>query len=207
MTKNPDDYFEIGCGRCARGGTPDCSVVRWSSTLKALREVMGSTGLVEVAKWGAPCYTYEGKNIAMLAAFRERCSLSFFKGDLLADTANILTKVGENAREGRILTLASAAEVERLAPVIRAYVFEAIEVERAGIQRPEQPAVPEAMPVELHAFFTNHPAVKAAFDALTPGRKRSYLLHFNGAKQSATRHARIEKAVPFILQGKGWNER
>ena len=207
MTKDPDLYFEIGCGRCPRGGTPDCSVVLWAATLKALRQVMRSTGLDEVAKWGAPCYTYGGKNIAMLAAFRERCSFSFFKGDLMADPENLLEKVGENAREGRIINFASAQEVERLAPVLRAYVFEAVELEKAGVKRPERAAVPEPLPDELVAFFKSNPELEAAFFALTPGRRRSHLLHFNSAKQSATRTNRIVKSAPTILAGKGWNER
>lgn len=207
MTKDPDVYFEVGCGRCPRGGTSDCSVVHWAGTLKALREVMRSTGLDEVAKWGAPCYTYKGKNIAMLTAFRERCSLSFFKGDLLADPENLLVRVGQNAREGRLLNLGSAEEVERLAPVIRAYVFEAVEMEKTGVKRPVHPAVPEAMPEELLEYFKNNPVVESAFFALTPGRQRSHLIHLNGAKQSSTRRNRIAQAIPLILAGKGRNER
>ena len=207
MTKNPDDYFEIGCGRCPRGGTPDCSVVLWASTLSALRRVVQAVGLTEEFKWGAPCYTYNGKIIAMIGAFRERCSLSFFKGDLMADSENLLVKAGENSHEGRLLNLTSPEQVLKLQQHIVAYLYEAIEVEKSGVKRMEKPPVVEQIPDELRQFFEENQEVSNAFFKLTPGRQRSHLLHFNSAKQSATRAARIVKAAPAILAGKGWNER
>ncbi|MGF1566100.1 MAG: YdeI family protein, partial [Flavobacteriales bacterium] len=207
MTKNPDDYFEIGCGRCPRGGTPDCSVVLWASTLSALRRVVQSVGLTEESKWGAPCYTYNSKIIAMIGAFRERCSLIFFKGDLMGDPENLLVKAGENSHEGRLLHLTSPDQVLKLEQHIVAYLYESIDVEKSGVKRMEKPPFVEQIPDEVRQFFEENHEVRDAFFKLTPGRQRSHLLHFNSAKQSATRAARIVKAAPAILAGKGWNER
>ena len=183
------------------------SATEWRREMERLREIVLSCPLTEELKWRQPCYTYDGGNVVIISAFNAYCVLGFFKGALLKDPEGILELPGENSFVGRQLRFTSMEQINELAPVITAYVAEAIDAERAGLtvdtsRRPELDP-----PEELVATFAERPDVKAAWDGLTPGRRRGYLLHFTGAKKSQTRTARIEKHVPRILEGKGMHDR
>ena len=205
MNKSADDFFSEGCGRCALGGTPDCKVHKWADELAALRSLMLSVGLEEECKWGVPCYTHKGKNIALLGAFKEYCSLAFFKGSLLSDPKNILTAPGENSQLSRQFRFTAVKELLKHEDDLRSYLFEAIEVEKAGLKvdTKKNPEFPE----ELLQKFREDAKFKKAFEALTPGRQRGYLIFFSAAKQSATRTARIEKYKGQIMLGNGMQDR
>lgn len=202
---NPEvtPYFSEGCGRCALGGTPECKVHRWPKELKHLRNVILECGLVEELKWGVPCYTHNKANIAILAAFKDYCALSFFKGSLLHDEQKILHSPGENSQASRLFKFTSIKEITKLERIIKAYIFEAIEIENAGLKVKFKKAEEYPIPVEFELAMKKNPALQKAFYALTPGRQKGYLLHFSQAKQAATREARIEKYTPKILMGKG----
>lgn len=206
MNTNPDAYFLTGCGRCPLGNTPQCKVHRWHDELRALRAIAIDCGLTEMAKWGVPCYTYQNKNIILIGAFNDNCTLSFFKGALLYDEANLLRKPGDNTHAERVIRFTDAKEIARLRPILKAYIFEAIEVEKAGLkvapQLPEEWTIPE----EFKQKLAEQPALKAAFEALSRGRQRGYLLYLSAPKQAKTRIARIEKCRHGILAGKGINE-
>lgn len=206
MTRSIDRYLEAGCGRCPLGGTPDCKTLLWIDPIHAVRDILLDLPLVEEMKWGSPCYTHGGRNIAILSALKDGATLGFFKGALLADPHGLLHKAGENSQSARYLTFTSVKEVAAVSAAIRSYVLEAIANEKAGLNV-ESKAVTEAdYPEELHQVFAEDPVLKAAFEALTPGRQRGYLIHFKGAKQAATRLSRIEKCVPLIFQGKGMQD-
>ncbi|WP_318840619.1 YdeI/OmpD-associated family protein [Reichenbachiella ulvae] len=200
-------YLQEGCGRCALGGTHDCKVHLWPEILKELRRIVWGCGLDEEVKWSVPCYTYKGKNIAIVSAFKNYASLSFFKGVLLHDSKGILEKPGENSNEGRLIKFTTLAQVTQLEADIKAYLYEAIEVEKAGIPIPKPKPSDNPLPEELMECFHHDPAFEKAFHALTPGRQRGYILHFSQARQSKTRLARIEKYLPAIMQGKGMQDR
>ena len=206
MNKSADLYFLEGCGRCALGGTPQCKVHRYPDVLKLLRAIALESGLTEEAKWGVPCYTYQGKNIAMLSAFNDFAFLSFFKGSLLADDKKILSAAGENSQAGRFAKFTDAKEVSKQKKTLLAYLFEAIELERAGAKVVFKDVSEYEVPEELNEFFQKNTAFQKAFEALTPGRQKGYLLHFNGAKQSATKKSRIEKCIPKVMSGKGFHD-
>ena len=201
------EYLAMGCGRCSLGGTPDCKVHRWASAIQALRGIVLSCGLDEQIKWGMPCYTHQGKNVLMLAAFKDYCSLSFFKGSLLQDSQQVLSKPGENSQAARLFRFTDAAQVAPLAETISQYIYEAIEVEKAGLEVPFKDISEVPIPEEFQQTLAADPDLKAAFEALTPGRRRGYLLHFSQPKQSKTRHSRIAKCTPKIMQGKGFHDR
>lgn len=177
----------------------------WHDELAAVRAILLDTELTEEFKWRAPCYTFRGGNVAMLWGFREACTLGFFKGVLMADPEGVLAAPGENSRASRTLRFTSVAQVHAMAPVIRAYVAEAIRIETAGM-KVDFPKDDLPHPAELTARLAADPALRAAFEALTPGRQRGWLLQFGSAKQARTRLARIDKAAPKILQGKGPND-
>ena len=206
MTKDTETYFAEGCGRCKLGGTPACKVHTWAKELQLLRAILLDCGLVEESKWGMPCYTHGGSNVLMLAAFKDFCSVSFFKGALLQDEAGILEKAGENTQAARLIRFTNVQDVAARAEILRNYIFEAIEIEKAGLKvefkQPEEFDIPE----EFLNRMEQMPALKEAFYALTPGRRRGYLIHFSGARQTKTRAARIEKCIPAILSGKGMND-
>lgn len=203
MTTSIDRYLTSGCGRCPLGGTPDCKTLVWISEVEALRAILLELPLKEEMKWGSPCYTSGGRNIVILSALKEGAVLGFFKGSLLSDPGRILYKAGEHSQSARYLKFTSLKQVFDRSSSILSFVLEAIENEKAGL-KVESKAVTEAdYPEELHQVFEEDPLFKAAFEALTPGRQRGYLIHFCGAKQPATRMSRIEKCVPLILQGKG----
>jgi len=204
MTTNAEVFFAEGCGRCSLGGTPECKVHTWKHELFALRSLVLDCGLDEDCKWGMPCYMYQGKNIIMLSAFKENCIISFFKGSLLRDEHGILTFVGENSQVAKVVRFTRLDEVLSIEDILKAYIFEAIEVEKAGLKVPKS-AAPD-LPEELQVKFDENPAFQAAFEALTPGRQRGYLLHFSAPKQSATRTSRIEKCMAQIFEGKGFHD-
>ena len=179
----------------------------WRDELEALRTIVLGTSLKEEIKWRQPCYTYEGKNVVILGEFREYASLSFFKGSLLNDPDGILEAPGENARAARLFRFTSVTQIEEMETVIKAYITEAIEVEKAGLKVDFEKDRDLPLPEELQTKLDEDLALKSAWDALTPGRRRSWLLHFSSAKQSKTRVARIERATPKILAGKGQLDR
>jgi uncharacterized protein YdeI (YjbR/CyaY-like superfamily) len=207
MAQSVEEYLRDGCGRCPLGGTPNCKVHRWEAELKKLRALALDCGLNEESKWGVPCYTYRNNNVLIVAAFKEYCSISFFKGALLSDTEGLLDKPGENTQAARLIRFTNVKAIVKAEAVIKAYIHEAIEVEKAGLKVAFKKAEEFNMPEEFQNKLNKMPSLKSAFYALTPGRQKAYLLHFSGAKQSKTRAARIEKCIPDILIGKGLNDK
>lgn len=177
-----------------------------SQEMKALREIALETGLEEEVKWGFPAYTFRKKNIFVIGSFKGYSSVMFFKGALLSDPENILVQPSENSTSGRQLRFANAKEIAKQKKSILAYIFEAIEIEKSGVKIEAKKTSDYPMPDELKHKFKELPELKAAFENLTPGRQRGYLLHFSQAKQSATRLSRIEKSMEAIFNGKGLNE-
>ncbi|HEU5083870.1 MAG TPA: YdeI/OmpD-associated family protein [Acidimicrobiales bacterium] len=178
---------------------------QWPAEVAALREVLLGCGLTEVIKWGKPCYVHDGRNIALVQEFKDFLALMFFKGALLDDPDGVLEAQGPNSRSARRMCFTSVDDVTRSAGTIEAYVAAAIEVEESGAEVGPPPELD--LVDELRERLDRDPALKEAFEALTPGRQRAYNLHVAGAKRSETRVARIEKHVPRILQGKGPNDR
>ncbi|WP_417375861.1 YdeI/OmpD-associated family protein [Gimesia maris] len=174
----------------------------WQEELVTLRTIVVDTPLTEEYKWRAPCYTFQKKNIVLIGAFKDNCVLSFFKGALLKDPLDILTKPGENTQAARVVRFTSLQEIIELEPVLKAYIEEAIEVEKAGLKVDVKKEA-EPVPAEFQKKLDESPALQTAFAALTPGRQRAYLMHFSAAKQSQTRMNRVEKYIPQILAGKG----
>ena len=178
---------------------------RWRTEIAALRKILSAFDLQEECKWGKPCYTMNGRNIVIIQDFKEYCALGFFQGALLKDPKKLLVRLGQ-VQAGRIMKFTSASEIAARSATIKAYIREAIAAEKAGLKvQTRPPKLP--LPPELKEKFRNDPRFKRAFQALTPGRQRGYLFHFTRAKQSATRAARIEKAMPAILEGRGLLER
>ncbi len=209
MSANPkevDEYIAQGCGRCAYGGTPKCKVRSWADELQLLRKIILSSDLIEEIKWGAPCYTYEGKNILMLSALKESVVVSFFRGALLTDPDQLLEKPGKNSRFARYIRFKDVDSVTLLKPALFTFIKEAITVRNSQQQINEDVDSQLTYPMELLQKFEEDPAFESAFYALTPGRQRGYLIYFSSAKQSKTRSSRIEKSIPKIFAGIGWNE-
>lgn len=206
-TTSVDSYLEDGCGRCERYRTPECDVHRWAKELVALRELLLEIEpLVETMKWGSPCYTYEGKNVVMISARRDACMLSFFKGAALKDDDGVLVSPGPNSRYARYLQFTSLDEVLARREQTAQIIWQAVELERSGVKF-VPPAPAEPMPAELEDRLEADAELQRAFEALTPGRRRSHILYVSAAKQSATREARVERCVPKIMAGLGYNER
>lgn len=206
MTRNIEQFFLEGCGRCSLGGTPNCKVHQWTSELALLRSILQETELEETVKWGAPCYTFQGKNVLLLSAFKQDCRLSFVRGVLLEDPEGLLEKPGENSRSTRVLCFTKVTAIQEIEAAIRSLVDAAIEIERKG-RKVEFEPVSEAIPEELAQKFAEDPSFQLAFEALTPGRQRGYLLYFNAARQSKTRVSRIEKYAAQIFQGIGLHDK
>jgi uncharacterized protein YdeI (YjbR/CyaY-like superfamily) len=206
MTKSIDVFLADGCGRCSKFGTDDCSVRVFSEEIAALRGIALSVFQEETMKWGAPCYSHNGKNVAMLFSFKDNCGFSFFKGPLLADTHKMLVAPSETAQTFRLLRFTKLSQIIEKQEEIRSYLFEALEIEKAGLKLQLKPPTEFPFPGELSIQFEENPQFEAAFKSLTPGRQRNYLRHFNEAKQSATKTARIEKYKPFIFKGIGMDE-
>lgn len=208
ISTNPqvDNYLEEGCGRCKLGGTPECKVHKWPQELKLLRKIALDCGLNEEIKWGVPVYTYQKHNIIIIGAFKENCVLSFFKGALLEDEEKILQFPGENSQSAKVIRFTDVKTIQKLEAVLKAYIFEAIEIEKAGLKVTPKKLEEYTVPAEFKSKLKEMPALKKAFEALTLGRQKAYLLHFSSAKQAATRISRIEKCIPNILKGKGFLE-
>lgn len=177
----------------------------WQGEMEKLRAILLESGLDEEIKWGKPCFSFEGKNIAIIQPFKEHCSLMFFKGALLKDTHGLLRSQGENTQSALRLEFTSEAQIKKA--VLKSYVKQAIEVEKAGLSVDFKAKRELELPQELTQFLKKDRNLAKAFEALTPGRQRSYVLHIMGAKQAQTRVARIEKCIPKILAGVGMNER
>ncbi|PWV56273.1 YdeI family protein [Chitinophaga sp. S165] len=179
---------------------------KWQKEIEQLRLIALSCGLTEELKWGCPCYTHEGNNIVLIHVFKEYCAFLFFKGVLLSDADDILVIQTENVQAARQTRFTNVKEIVKLAPVLKSYIYEAIEVEKAGLQVKFKKVTEFAVAEEFQKKLDKNPSLKTAFDALTPGRQRAYLLHFSAPKQSKTRESRVEKCTPQILEGKGLND-
>jgi len=179
---------------------------RWEAEIAEMRRVLAGFAMKEECKWGKPTYTVEEKNIVIMQGFKEYFALGFFQGALLTDPKKVLVQLGQ-VHAGRVMKFTSAKDITAKAATIKAYVREAIAVEKAGLRMEKRPTSDFPVPEELKQRFLKDPRFKRAFEALTPGRQRSYLYHFAAAKQSATRVARIEKAMSAIFEGRGFLER
>jgi uncharacterized protein YdeI (YjbR/CyaY-like superfamily) len=179
---------------------------RWKEEIAEMRRVLAGFAMKEERKWGAPTYTVDGKNIVIMQGFKEYFALGFFQGALLKDPRKVLVQLGQ-VQAGRVMKFTGAKEIKSKAATIKAYVREAIAVEKAGLRVKPKTTSDFPVPKELSERFREDPHFKRAFEALTPGRQRGYLYHFAAAKQSATRTARIEKAMPAIFEGRGFLER
>jgi uncharacterized protein YdeI (YjbR/CyaY-like superfamily) len=179
---------------------------RWLAEIEQMRRVLADLDLKEECKWGKPTYTVDGKNVVILQGFKEYFALGFFQGALLKDPKTLLVQLGQT-QAGRVMKFTSAKQIAARAATIKAYVREAMAVERAGLRVEKKRTSEFPVPEELKEMFRKEPRFKKAFEALTPGRQRGYLHHFAAAKQAATRTARIEKAKPAILEGRGFLER
>ena len=178
----------------------------WQPELAALRALLLASPLSEEVKWRVPCYTLDGGNVAFIGRFKEAAVLSFVKGALLKDTAKVLIQQTHNSQSVRVIRFGGVDQIQKMKPLLQAYITEAAEIEKAGLKVPMKTTAEFEMPDELQAALNANAALKKAFAALTPGRQRAYLLHFAGAKQSKTRTARVEKATPRILAGKGLDD-
>jgi uncharacterized protein YdeI (YjbR/CyaY-like superfamily) len=179
---------------------------RWKAEIAAMRRVLAGSAMKEECKWGKPTYTVDGKNIVIMQGFKEYFALGFFQGALLKDPKKVLVQLGQ-VQAGRLMKFTSAKDITAKAATIKVYVREAIAVEKTGLRIKKKTTSDFPVPEELSERFRKDPRFKRAFEALTPGRQRSYLYHFAAAKQSATRTARIEKAMPAIFEGRGFLER
>jgi uncharacterized protein YdeI (YjbR/CyaY-like superfamily) len=200
-----EQYLLDGCGRCSKGGTPNCTVHKWQPILVAMRELATECMLTEEVKWSVPCYTLKGKNVLMIHAFKEYCSIMFMKGSLLTDPENLLHRQTDNVTAGRQLRYTSLEDFLAQRKRAKAFIIEAIQLEDAG-KKVEKRTEEEPMVEELKEAFTQDNAFKTAFYQLTPGRQRAYLLHFAQSKQAETRASRIEKCMPMILRGEGLHD-
>jgi uncharacterized protein YdeI (YjbR/CyaY-like superfamily) len=180
---------------------------KWQEELAQLRMIVLGCGLTEELKWGKPCYTFQDSNIVIVIGFKEYCALLFCKGALLKDAHGILIKPGENTQAARQIRFTNAREIVTMKAILKAYIREAIEVEKAGLEVKYKETSEFILPQEFQRKLEETPALKTAFGGLTPGRQRGYILHFSAPKQSKTRESRIEKCMQQILMGKGLNDR
>ena len=176
---------------------------KWQKEYEKLRTNILDCGLIEELKWGCPCYTFQDTNIVLIHGFKEYCALLFFKGALLNDTNGILIQQTENVQAARQVRFTNVREIVKMERIVKAYIYEAIEVEKAGLKAPLKKTKEFSIPEEFQNKLDKKLSLKTAFEALTPGRQRGYLLYFSSAKQSKTRESRIEKYIPQILKGKG----
>jgi uncharacterized protein YdeI (YjbR/CyaY-like superfamily) len=179
---------------------------KWPEELEKLRKIILDCGLTEDLKWGAPCYTYQKNKILIIGELKEYCVLSFFKGALLNDASGILMKPGENTQGARVIRFTNVREIVEMEPILKTYIYEAIEVERPGLEVNYKARTELKFPQEFQKKLDKIPALKAAFDALTPGRQRAYNLYFSAPKLSKTRESRVEKCIQQILHGKGLSD-
>jgi uncharacterized protein YdeI (YjbR/CyaY-like superfamily) len=179
---------------------------KWQEEFEKLRAIILECGLTEELKWGCPCYTFDKSNIVLIHGFKEYSALLFFKGALLNDENRILVQQTENVQAARQIRFADIREIFDLEPVVKAYIHEAIEAEKAGLKVKLKKTSEYTIPEEFQRKLNTNPALKKAFYALTPGRQRGYILHFSAAKQSKTRESRVEKYMQQILNGKGLDD-
>ena len=179
---------------------------QWKVEYSKLRSIVLNSGLTEELKWGCPCYTFQGNNIVLIHGFKEYCALLFHKGALLKDTEGILIQQTENVQSARQIRFTNVDDIAHREANLKAYIYEAIEVEKAGLKVEMKATSEFNMPEEFKEILDNNKALKAAFEELTPGRQRGYLLYFSQAKQAKTRMARIEKCTSKIFEGKGLND-
>ena len=206
MTTDINDFILNGCGRCNKYATPLCKINNWKEELLLLREIVLQSGLSETMKWGMPCYQLDGKNVVMLAPFKDNCTLSFFKGSLLKNHSNILVKAGENSEQSRVIRFTNKSEIIKIEFEILDLIKEAIENEKKGIKVGAKKITEADFSIEFLKEIESSNQLKIAFQKLTPGKQRAYLIYFNSAKQSSTRESRIKKHVPQILNGKGLSD-
>lgn len=180
---------------------------KWRKEMEELRRILLSCQLTEELKWGKPCYTFQASNIVIMLPLKERCALLFCKGALLKDTHGILIKPGENTQAARQMRFTSAREIGGMATILKTYIHQAIEAEKAGLEVIYKKTTDFIIPEEFQTRLDQMPALKTAFSALTPGRQRGYILYFSAPKQSKTRESRVEKCRQQILDGKGLNDR
>ncbi len=179
---------------------------KWQKEIEQLRKIVLDCGLTEELKWGCPCYTFEKSNIVLIHVFKEYCAFLFFKGALLNDANGILIQQTENVQSARQARFTNVQAIAKLKTILKAYIYEAIEIEKAGLKVPLKKTTAYNIPDEFQKRLNKNKSLKTAFNALTPGRQRAYLLYFSAAKQSQTRESRIEKYIPLILKGKGLND-
>jgi len=179
---------------------------KWQEEIKKLRMIVLDCELTEELKWGCPCYTHKNSNIVLIHVFKEYCALLFFKGALLKDTHSILVQQTENVQAARQIRFTNIREIVKLEKTLKAHIYEAVEVERAGLKVNLKKTKEYKVPEEFQKKLDKNRALKTAFQALTPGRQRGYLLYFSAPKQTKTRESRIEKCMPQILNGKGLND-
>src|SRR6267142_3182188 len=179
---------------------------KWQEEMEKLRMILLDCQLTEELKWGKPCYTFQKSNIIIIIGLKEYCALMFCKGALLNDANGILIKPGENTQAGRWIKFTSVREIVEMETILKTYIYEAIEVEKAGLKVNYRKTTDFIIPDDFQNKLDEIPDLKTAFDALTPGRQRAYILYFSGAKQSKTRESRIEKCMRQILNGKGLND-
>jgi uncharacterized protein YdeI (YjbR/CyaY-like superfamily) len=179
---------------------------KWQQEMKKLRTIILDCELTEELKWGKPCYTFQNSNIVIVQGFKEYCALLFVKGALLSDSNGILITQTEHTQAARQIRFTNVREIAEMEPILKAYIHEAIEVEKAGLKVDFKKTTEFTIPEEFQIKLDEIPALKTAFYALTPGRQRAYILHFSAPKQSKTREARVEKCMQQILNGKGLND-
>jgi uncharacterized protein YdeI (YjbR/CyaY-like superfamily) len=179
---------------------------KWQTELEQLRMIILDCGLTEELKWGVPCYTFQKNNIVLIHGFKEYCAILFHKGALLSDANGILIQQTEHVQAARQIRFTNVQEIIKMETVIKTYIYEAIEVEKAGLKVELKKTTEFNMPEEFQQKLDETPALKTAFEALTPGRQRAYLLHFSAPKQAKTRESRVEQCMPQILIGKGLND-
>ncbi len=176
---------------------------KWQEEIKKLRTIILDCHLTEELKWGVPCYTFQNSNVVLIHTFKDYCAVLFHKGVLLKDPKKILIQQTENVQAARQVRFTNISEINKLEKTLKAYIYEACEIEESGVKVPMKKTKEFAVPEEFQKVLNKNAALKKAFNALTPGRQRGYLLYFSSAKQAKTREARIEKYIPQILDGKG----
>lgn len=206
-TLNPlvDRYLIDGCMRCKLGATPACKVNKWRTELETLRSIILQHKLKEELKWGAPCYTYNGKNIILLSALKDAVVISFLKGSLIENKKNILQKAGANSNVARIIKFKNVDEIISIKQELNDFIKAAIEIENKGLKI-SKTSNEIQIPIELEEIFKADAALKKAFLSLTPGKQRGYIIYFRQPKQSATRISKIEKCREKIMNGEGLND-
>ena len=180
---------------------------KWQEAFTKLRKIALDCGLTETVKWGKPCYTYQSSNILIIHGFKHYCAYLFINGALLKDPEGLLVQQTKNVQAARQIRFTTVREIVEMAPILKAYILEAIELEKAGVQVAYKKTADFPIPEEFKVQLDENPALKAAFETLTPGRQRAYLLYFSAPKQSKTRTSRVEKYIPAIMNGKGLHDR